>query len=178
MREIRMATGKVLLALLACGTMCGQAIRVGKPKAAFSGSGTLSLAVSPNSASIPLTRLGEGVTLFLMTTAWSGSTTGAIQVNAYFGSTTGLVTADGLANIPTSAIYAYARGGGVSDGFQPFTANTPVPGASVGLVSMPSQALTNGNRTDPIFILIELGNRPQQAASTYTGTIYFLAEEY
>jgi hypothetical protein len=161
-----------------CGSMVGQAIRVGRPKPAFSGSGTLSLGVSPNSASIPLTRLGEGVTLLYVTTAWSGSTTGAIQVNAYFASTTAMITADGLANIPSSAIYAYARGGGVADSFQPFTANTPVPGASVGLVSMPSQALTSGNRTDPVFILIELGNLPQQAASTYKGTIYFIASEY
>jgi hypothetical protein len=144
----------------------------------LSGSGTLSVAISPTSASFPLTVQGASFATFSVTTSWTGSTVGAINIYAYFSSPNALQTAGGAATIPTSNVFAFSTTGGFAGaGYQPFTQNVPIAGSSVEFATQSSQALTTGNRTDNLFILIALYN-PQQAAGTYTGTMYITAQEY
>jgi hypothetical protein len=166
--------------MLGWGTVRGQAIRVrpAKAKPMFSGSGTLSVAITPTSASFPLTVQGSNYAAFTVTTSWTGSTVGAINVYAYFSSPNALQTAGGAATIPSANVFAFSTTGGFAGaGYQPLTQNVPVTGSSVEFATQSSQALTTGSRTDNLFILIALFN-PQQAAGTYTGTLYITAQEY
>lgn len=161
-----------------CGVEQGQVIRVGPPKPRFSGSGTLSVSVSPGSQSMTLTPQGENYVGYNLTVSWDGSTTAGINVYAYVASTAALVTADGSASIPNSALNVFSPFGHFSSSYQTFTGSVPVAGYGAQVVAEPSQALTTGSNTYPVFILVGLGNLPQQPAGVYTGTIYFIAQEY
>jgi hypothetical protein len=161
-----------------CGVEQGQVIRVGTPKPQFSGSGTLSVTVSPSSQTMTLQHSSDNYIAYNLTTSWTGSTTGGINVYAYVTSTRALVTADGSASIPNTALNVLSFSGGVCFCYQTFTGSVPVAGYGAQVVAQGSQALTTGSRTDTMYILVELGNLPQQPAGVYTGTIYFIAQEY
>jgi hypothetical protein len=125
-----------------------------------------------------LTPQGDNYVAYNVTTSWDGSTTGGINVYAYVMSTAALVTADGSASIPNSVLNIFAPSGGVCFCYQTFTGAVPVSGYGAQVIAQGTQALTTGSRTDTMFVLVELGGLPQQPAGVYTGTIYFIAQEY
>jgi len=161
-----------------CGVEHGQVIRVGPPKPRLTGSGTLSISISPGSQSMVLTPQGDAAVGYNVTTSWAGSTTGGINEYAYVTSTTPLMTADGSASIPNSAVEVITFNGTVCFCFQPLTGTVPVAGYGAQVLALPPQALNTGSRTDTVSVLVELGGLPQQPAGVYSGTIYFIAQEY